>query len=274
MATPQPDQMLIEPSLSKIASLVNQGALTPADMAKPVTTTWPSRLPPELLPFLTSLDLGQLAEAVKVHPSLLWHPLVQRQVWHLQRLLKEAAPWYDDDAYKSAHSALRRLIEAWVQGVLRGRWRLTPLGRRGRKVSVEDLASRYQLLQDYEEVLVLLRREKNVRPHRGESETAWSARLGDIIKRVWANSSLANKYTTETPAGADPLDLFQVTLKTETLSLPPALVKQWVAEVTDRAAEGAIRDQIAYRLLGYRPRLTADQVRGRIDSARKLDKLT
>ena len=89
MPEPRADAF-ISPWISQVAALFTSGRLTPEEMAKPYMAQWP-RLPPELLPFVQSLNLSTLAQVLKAHPMLYWHPLVSRQIAYLQRLRHDEA---------------------------------------------------------------------------------------------------------------------------------------------------------------------------------------
>jgi hypothetical protein len=119
-------------------------------MAKPYMAQW-RRLPPELLPFVQSLKLSTLAEILKAHPSLYWHPLVFIQITYLGRLRHDEAEWQRlgwepqwDHEYGTewppkevggVSRQLAQLVEAHVSGMFPGRriiWKAEPK-QRGRK---------------------------------------------------------------------------------------------------------------------------------------------
>ena len=149
MPEPRADAF-IAPWISQVAALFTSGRLTPEEMAKPYMAQWP-RLPPELLPFVQSLNLSTLAQVLKAHPMLYWHPLVSRQIAYLQRLRHDEAEWQRlgwkpqwDEEYgterppkevRGVARQLAQLVEAHVSGMFPGRriiWKAEPK-QRGRK---------------------------------------------------------------------------------------------------------------------------------------------
>jgi len=109
-ASPLPvEPTLIEPSILSIAprvgELIRSGTLATwlteedfrkitqplgaDEIAKSISagTGWP------LHSFLESPSLTKLAEVLRSHPNLYWHPIVERQIRYLQRLQSEEEEW-------------------------------------------------------------------------------------------------------------------------------------------------------------------------------------
>jgi hypothetical protein len=115
-------------------------------------------------------------------------------------LTEEAAP---AGTREVAAQSLAYAVEAWVSGMLGGRWRLQPAARRrGRQVTEDEWVSRFQLESEYDELFALLKPEV-VGWRKWESEEKWIRRLSDVIQRVWhkANISEDGWYTVRTRRG-------------------------------------------------------------------------
>lgn len=278
-----PPDPLIEPQVAELTAFLRREKLTPNDRAKLCPPKWP-RVPDELLPYVESASLSTLAEVLKAHPRLFWHPLVEGQVWHLVEYL---SPFHDEATYQSARNALHRLIEAWVQGFWGSGWTLKSQGQRGRKVSPGRTTHNFSLLTQYQELLGLFKRQE-VRKAEGESDDQWVNRLCGIIRRVWTKSSISKTMDLRHLPKAMPTKLATKLAKAllkakptkssqrievpkiKTIALPEDKVRAWAREASERQAEAPIRDQLAYSLLGHHWNLRADQVRGRIQAARDL----
>lgn len=269
---------LIHPYFFKLASAAKAGKLTKESMAKPV----PSHracIPPEFLPFVTSPTIVVLADLLKECPRLWWHPLVRKQVYHLRYGIGADQP-DDEQLRRAAFLALRDIVEAWLQGFMGAGWRLRPpKGRPGRKTDAETIGWDFWLLGLYEELGDRL--PKNVRRVAGESDHEWRKRLTDIIRRVWEESEMSKDYPApDQPSAASaalgPNDveaLLAMRLpEPVTLPLPDAELSRWVADAVEMAAEGPIRDRLAYEMIGFLHKLRVGQVRGRIQAARRFDK--
>jgi hypothetical protein len=105
---------IIAPNISTLSAQLKAGKLSPEDRAKPYSGIWP-RVPDGLLPFIESPSLEKLAEVLKAHPRLYWHPLVARQMIHLLRLSRDPEEW------DVAARHLRALAEAHVNGMRLGK---------------------------------------------------------------------------------------------------------------------------------------------------------
>jgi hypothetical protein len=93
-------------------------------MAKPITGMSWTRLPSELRPFIEFPELSQLAEILRTHPGLYWHPLVVRQVLYLGRLRHDEGEWkrlgwrrkHDDmDGVELPPTQVAAVVHAMVQ---------------------------------------------------------------------------------------------------------------------------------------------------------------
>lgn len=83
---------LIAPRISTLSAQLKAGKLTPEDQARSYAGIWPL-VPKGLRPFIESPSLEKLAEVLKAHPRLYWHPLVARQMFHLFRLTWDQEEW-------------------------------------------------------------------------------------------------------------------------------------------------------------------------------------
>jgi hypothetical protein len=135
---------LIAPRIAALSAQLRAGKLPPEDRAKPYSGIWP-RVPDGLLPFIKSPSLEKLAEVLKAHPGLYWHPLIVRQVWQLVRLSWDQTEWdrlgwliqHDENDVPSppkeaqeAHQQLMGLIEAHAGGLVRRRVKWKELSRK------------------------------------------------------------------------------------------------------------------------------------------------
>jgi hypothetical protein len=123
-----------------------------------------------------------------------------------------------------------------------------------------------ELLSNYEDVLAKLKTH-SIRQGKGEEAACWSARLQKIIRQVWKDSGIAVEPTDPPPG--EPTDLLNLRMFWKVLVLPDSRVLAWVQEAQERAAEGPIRDRLAYQMVAYRWRLTPEQVRAAVQTARK-----
>jgi hypothetical protein len=134
MPEPSPDP-LIAPSISQLTAHLKSGKITPEGLSGPWMDKW-SGFPPALLPFVESPSVSTLADVLKAHPLLYWHPLVFRQLRYLLRLRRDEAEWdrlgweRQSDEYgldlppkevKSVYQSLEQLVEAHVSGLYPGR---------------------------------------------------------------------------------------------------------------------------------------------------------
>lgn len=221
-----------------------------------------------------------LAALLADDPLLIGHPLVYRQLVRL-RWLRTVLDEADIELGFStprdyipppgirlaADDALRALTEEWVRGVLGKNWSLKlPAKRRGRKQTLASLVKAFDPLAQYENVLEKLN-QHSVRRAKGESEEVWTQRLAGVLRVVWRECF----YSVEAgPQASDSGDPFDVALVYRVDPLPEERAEKWAKEAVELAAEGAIRDRLAYRMIGYHPNLTPDTVRGRIQAARKV----
>jgi len=188
---------LIEPSLLKIAALLKAGKLPPEEQAKPLTQKWSARLPPELLPFMQSLSLAKLADALKEFPLLYWHPLVQRQLLHMlkhRHELKAEVLASDgaQDAVAAVTEGLKTLLESHAAAFLAYE-RITWQRRRraGRPPAFSyagygpDVAITGDLLvEDYETLLTEFRRcDLTIQPGEGERDSL--ARISKYVRAAY-----------------------------------------------------------------------------------------
>jgi hypothetical protein len=239
---------------------------------------WSAEIIEQVSAFLRTRDPGRLVQLLETHPIALAHPVVFRRVLQLSRLRRlpdegdlgagyvttsESVP--PAGTRQAADAALQRLVTAWVAGLLGLGWTLkSPAGRPGRKRSPDDIAFDFWLLDLYQDLLRRLKPE-TVRRTKQESPEQWATRLADVIHRVWEQSWVSKEI--ETTRETD-------TIEERTLPLPDATAREWASGAVELAAEGPIRDRIAYALIGHRWDMTPDQVRGRIQATRRLDKAT
>ncbi len=275
---------LLDPIVFKAVQVAQRGDIRHPGSTSSLQIEWSGDSLEQLTEWLKGgAQVEPLAHLLAEHPTLIGHPLVYRQVAHLKwlrRVPDEAdmaegfASPYDycppAGTRQAAQKGFRALVEAWVQGMVGKAWALKPPpGTRGRKRTLEDIDLDFQLLLDYDDVLTQLRRTP-VRPGKGESKEDWAARLCDIVRRAWDESGLDKEYHSEPlPPGALPEEVLTMRIETRKLPLPEAEVRAWVEEACELASEGPIRDRLAYALVGYRCGLRPDQVRGRIQTARR-----
>jgi hypothetical protein len=91
------DHPLIDPALIQLAKRLKSRRVRVDDRApRQPPALWSDKVVPrELVPFLTSLDLGDLVKVVERYPWLYWHPLVRQEMFCLMHLSR--APWAWDD---------------------------------------------------------------------------------------------------------------------------------------------------------------------------------
>lgn len=105
---------LVAAPVARLAALLKAGNLTPKDRERAYSGVWP-RVPKGLLPFIESPRLERLAEALKAHPRVYWHPLVARQMFHLLRLASECGRDGSSGVTVALH--LKALIKAHADGL-------------------------------------------------------------------------------------------------------------------------------------------------------------
>ncbi len=294
------EEHLLHPGNLKGFRHLRAGGTIKASGTEAVRSQWPPEVGQRIISWLRAGEMTQLATFLRENPAVMAHPVVFHQVFHLHRLryhpeeerdvteLSRSGPEYvlsPAGTRQAAREALQKLTTAWVQGVLGGAWTLKPPPkRRGRKASPDDISFNLWLLDQYEEVLNRLKRE-HVRRLKGESDPQWLARLCDVIRETWTDTSFS---WTEVPAPpVDPTDrpkilttrksltfqledLGPILTRQKRLPLPPEdRIKKWAEEAIEWAAEGPIRDRIAYHLLAYRWDMKANQVRWTVHAARR-----
>jgi hypothetical protein len=219
-----------------------------------------------------------LAQLLSRDPALIGHPAVYHQISRLLWLPRVPDEGEDgclpDVDYcppagtrQAARDSLRALVEAWVHGVLGEGWTLKPPKKRaGRKRPFEDISWDYRLLSTYEEVLTQLRQHP-VRRAKGESDKHWIKRLCDIVGFVW-RGCFYHLLPGEIPLGGSEHDFNRPIIR-KSVPLPATCIRAWANGAIELSAEGPIRDRLAYEMIGYRFNLRPHQVRGRIQVARK-----
>jgi hypothetical protein len=231
-----------------------------------------------------------LAKLLRDHPTFIWHPAVYCQLTRLWAFPSTEEDAYaanrlesGEDGYDGGRSAalaeLHRLIAAWVQGMAGTGWDLKPPGwrlkpplkRRGRKRTLDEMERDSELLGNYEDVLAKLKTH-SIRRGKGEEVSSWSARLQEIIRRVWKDSGICNEwvgYSAQWLASASRgADSPNISRGWRVIPLPESRVQAWAHEAQERAAEGPIRDQLAYKMVGYRWDRRSVQVRAAVQKAR------
>lgn len=277
------EEHLLDPVVFQAVQLVRGGAELQRQETD-LTITWSPEARCRIADWLRAgAPADQLAKLLADDPWLIGHPFVIRQFLRL-RLLRHLMDEADLQAgfgttseyvppagtRRAAEQGLQKLVEAWVQGALGQGWRLTPPPQpRGRKRTLEDITWDFFLLGEYEEVLRRLK-QYPVRRTKGESKEQWVARLRDMVQRVWEESRVSRELKVGEAPPAGPVEA--VTIIATTLPLPVEQVRAWVEEVRSEAAWTTIRDRLAYAMVGYRSQLTPDQVRGRVQSARRISK--
>jgi hypothetical protein len=91
------DHPLIYPALIQLAKRLKSRRVRVDDRApRQPPALWSDKVVPrELVPFFTSLDLGDLVKVIERYPWLYWHPLVRQEMFCLMHLSR--APWAWDD---------------------------------------------------------------------------------------------------------------------------------------------------------------------------------
>jgi len=220
----------------------------------------------EIQPLLQSGGaLPTLAVMLKDHPRLLWHPVVWSLVEDIAAERHGSAFFWEE-----YNETLKKLVEAWVQGMLGGDYTIQPPKRRGRRLSWEKKDLRPYVTHEYECLLAFLQNDQE---------------LTDIITRMKAlrrqNLPLDSlegplaKVTRRTWEHPDLL-LFPFTFdKRDPSPIPETLLAQVVTAALDQATEtGYICDAIAYHLLAPSLRLTPVQVKSMVQEYRKSAGLT
>jgi hypothetical protein len=286
---------LLLPALAKIVRAAHAGLAPSIPATSTLSVAWSDKARSGVERWLHGGDCAHLADVVRQHPLVFAHPAVFKQLAYLHRLAGtldagdyEAAGFTPPEnappagTRTGAHGLLRAMAEALVQGLLGHGWSLKrPPMRRGRKAAT-PAHWKEQLLSEYEEVIGLLRKE-TVRPSDGPTQSSvsketWIRALGATIQRVWEAADVSKEIRTELVPGSPPnvecLSPFEALQYTRTvfvqLPLSSDKVRRWAEEAAELAAEGPVRDRLAYELLAHRWGLTRNQVRRRIEDARRL----
>ncbi|OGL18744.1 MAG: hypothetical protein A3F92_02090 [Candidatus Rokubacteria bacterium RIFCSPLOWO2_12_FULL_71_22] len=273
---------VVHPDNACLAERLRAGEQPSPPAAEPsVSVQWNGEVPPEVASFLTSGDHEALARLLEARPQALLHPVVQRQISHLRWLRRQQEEGDLDDGgvlfadlpivptgtREAARDALIALVSAWCRGQLGAGWRLEPpKGRPGRRRSRDDEQRYADLLVEYEDVLTELRKHP-VKGRKRASGQNWHSRLCDVIRQVWADSGLGAGFESHLPPGET--DLWQAVTMLKPEPLPEQRVKKWAQEALDHAAEGPLRDRLAYTMVAYSWDLKPDQVRSAVQTARK-----
>lgn len=280
--TPPPESSpdpLIAPSILKIAEPLKAGTLTAEEMAKPHPTQWP-RVPPELLPFIMSFNLVKLAEALKAHPQLYWHPLVLRQVSHLRRLrampdegdLEEgySSPFQDvppKGTRRAAAETIQKLFIAFGQGLFphaKVEVKLPKHEGRPRKYNDWKQAA---LLVEFKELWDELARLTDsvagfFRLRAYTSRAALETKLVELLQQLHRSSW--RSYLTETvdsDASDNRWDAIQVNQKPLSLKVARKIARQAIR------THAISKRRLIYGLLAHYERKTLEQIRGLIERA-------
>lgn len=198
MSDPTSDP-LIAPRISKLSAQLKAGKLTPEERAKPYPVKL-STIPDALLPFIESPRLEKLAEVLKAHPRLYWHPLVARQILHLLRLVSESGK--DAPQGGAAVTWLKALAEAHVNGLRLGKrikWK-APTEKRGRKNIIENpypaMAGDEWIdpaTLEREFCALRLAFEEKVKQAKGKASSSASSKQADIKKRRYSYRRLVQE---------------------------------------------------------------------------------
>jgi hypothetical protein len=119
---------LIHPALVTLAKRLKSRRVRIDDTAGKRSALWSTEVVPrELVPFLTSLDVCALVDAVGRHPWLYWHPLVRQEVYWLMHLNRNPRAWDDvgwvwskgkPENVAEVDQLLQKFVEAHAQGLL------------------------------------------------------------------------------------------------------------------------------------------------------------
>ena len=209
-----------------------------------------------------------LTQLISQNPDLIIHPSIYHQMSRLRWL--RGIPDEGEDGCipdvdyrpprgtrQAAQDSFLALVEAWVHGMLGQKWSLRPPKKSaGRRRTYEDREHDFYLLETYEDLVGRLR-QVTVRRAKTESKEKWFTRLCDTIQLVWRECILLPH---EIPPGGT---------EWKPTRPPRERIRAWANEAIERSNEGPIRDSLAYTMIGYGFTLTPDQVRGRIQTARK-----
>jgi hypothetical protein len=237
--------------------------------------------------WLKSGDFGRLAALLEEVPQAIVHPAVVLALRRLAEVRRRRDPeeggYSPDDeedplpdgARQAADDTLRAIACAVVSGLFeRTGWTVQPPpakpGRPGR--SVGDMSDIYFMLFVYEEFLEYVQRRRHeLRRRTRETRDAWLARLTELIREAWLESSVSIGPDTETPSKSLPKrtdgDIFDYRSSVTRRPLgrvdAQGLAKK--AAGTTSASPAAITSV----LIGHYFNVDPDSVRHRIAIARK-----
>src|SRR5262249_55733617 len=148
-----------------------------------------------------------------------------------------------------------------------------PPKRPGRK---NDEDSNRGLLYEADELKDSLRPE-SLKRARGESEKQWADRVANLVKRAWESSTIALELGVQPFNKVDGSALLDDDANRSLChkEVPPPPVEtivEWIQTASERATETgrSVCSRLIWKMLAYRYGLSEDQVRGRVDAARKL----
>lgn len=106
---------LIEPLVARLHLDAKSGALTAQGMSEAISDTEWSVVPEPMRAFVETADLALLPDALRAKPTLYWHPLVARQVVHLQNCAWTPGPLgvSNEDATR-AYDHLKEILSAHI----------------------------------------------------------------------------------------------------------------------------------------------------------------
>lgn len=236
--------MRTDPSLARQIADYRAGRLDPAEWV----AGRKRHLVREVAVFLDARgDPARLGALLREDWRLVFHPVVCRVLVGLWR--------------EGAGEPLRRVLEAWLQGVLPGAHLAVPAGGRGtrRPAARHDFVSRDHA--DFRARLGLY----DPAPGPGESAEEWRARWRETLRVVWAEADVAG-YTygvTEPGSGAR-------AIREAAPPLPDRRLREWVAAAHRRLPHGdAVHDDLASCLAAHRWGLSRAALRALLAAGRR-----
>lgn len=223
----------------------------------------------DLLPFFKAGgDFSTLPDVIKNNPAVLAHPIV----WRLLRDLR-GVPWRStscaDLDRENAEEWVRRIVDSWVGAILPG-WTLqASKKKRGRNVSWEETEFRRGMVQDYEGLLVMFKKERVTRSPSNEDDMKYFGRLDRMLHRVYSQWH-PPPPTNQRPKMGKGQSVNQSTgRRIPYLHKPlmPETVKQWLEK--GGLGIGLFSDYLAHCLLSHHYGYRVNQIRSMIQEYRK-----
>jgi len=226
----------------------------------------------EVLPFIESGgDMARLCEMLKRDPSLLRHPVVWRLVLDIaqSRYGSSNSP---AQLWEANTDWLKKIVEAWAQGMLSPGYTVQPPTRRGRKVSASERDFREGVAEEYKRLLDFLRNDPELKviitkgtalKRQKRPFDSLEGPLAKVIRRIWEHPQHLHLSPDYVFNQVDPTPI------------PEMLVTQVVKAALDQKdLTGSMRDAIAYHLLAPSLGLEPVQVKSMVQEYRKSAGLT